>query len=81
MAVLTRNGAVICWGFNNKHQCLPPEDLGSVIAVSCGDLHTAALMQDGRIICWGCNDYGRCIALLELTSVNPFVVAQTIRQL
>jgi alpha-tubulin suppressor-like RCC1 family protein len=31
----------------------------TVISVTCGNLHTCALLSDGTVKCWGDNDYGQ----------------------
>jgi alpha-tubulin suppressor-like RCC1 family protein len=51
------NGAVACWGDNDKHQATAPE--GNFVSVSAGSFHTCGLKTDGNIKCWGSNTSGQ----------------------
>jgi alpha-tubulin suppressor-like RCC1 family protein len=47
------------WGGNSYHQCTVPAELEfeQVVAVGCGDWHTAALTSGGKVVCWGSNHF------------------------
>jgi alpha-tubulin suppressor-like RCC1 family protein len=42
---LTTEGKVLCWGFNGQGQCDVPPTLEHAIAVSCGNIHSAAITK------------------------------------
>ena len=43
-AALTENGIVMCWGAANLNQTNVPAGLSNVVAISCGQNHTVALL-------------------------------------
>lgn len=45
-----------CWG---SSPVAPPNDLGEVSAVTCGERHACALLSDRRVRCWGADDLGQ----------------------
>jgi formylglycine-generating enzyme required for sulfatase activity/alpha-tubulin suppressor-like RCC1 family protein len=51
---------VRAWGRNDYGQCNVPGDLGPVIAIAGGGVHTIALRADGTVRCWGYNGDGQC---------------------
>lgn len=65
------NGAVKCWGKNDKGQVgdgttgirITPVDVigltGGMTAIATGWLHTCAITESGGILCWGENDFGQ----------------------
>jgi alpha-tubulin suppressor-like RCC1 family protein len=66
-------GAMKCWGANfdgqlgigafDPFQSLIPADVvglaGPAVSVSCGNIHTCALLADNRLECWGNNAAGQ----------------------
>jgi hypothetical protein len=50
-AAVTPEGKVICWGDNTNRQCRVPSTLENVVAMSCGNFHTMALVSDGTVVC------------------------------
>ena len=69
--ILTKDGAVQCWGDNQygqlgdgtkeiRKQATDVKGLSSgVIAISAGQNHTCALKNDGTVWCWGYNGEGQ----------------------
>ncbi len=68
VCVVTRAGAVRCWGANYDHELgvdgeatsepgAPIADLGPVARVVAGDRYTCALLRDGAVRCWGDYDH------------------------
>jgi alpha-tubulin suppressor-like RCC1 family protein len=58
-ANLPRPGKVVAWGCNDFGQCNVPQDLGNVVAVAGGSMHSMALKSDGTVVAWGDNTYGQ----------------------
>jgi alpha-tubulin suppressor-like RCC1 family protein len=68
---LGQSGYVYCWGHNNfgqvgdgttvsRQTATPVTGLqGSVVGLSCGALHSCALLSNGRVMCWGLNTSGQ----------------------
>ena len=68
---LTDEGAVRCWGYNNRGQLgdftqtartrpVPVKGLqADVRSISAGSDHTCAVMESGAVKCWGFNQYGQ----------------------
>jgi alpha-tubulin suppressor-like RCC1 family protein len=54
------DGAVRCWGWNERGQCNTPADLGACSSAAGGDFHSVALRIDGTVRCWGWNQLGQC---------------------
>src|SRR5262249_7723910 len=52
-------GTVIGWGNNNYGQAMPPADLGRVVAISTGYIHSLALKSNGTVVAWGANNVGQ----------------------
>ena len=84
--VLTDDGQVACWGYNeygglgdgstlDRTRPVVVEGLpGPVTAVSVGDGHTCALIDDGQVACWGYNEYGGLGDGSTLDRTRPVVV-------
>ena len=53
------NQSVKCWGYNEEGQGTPSEDLGPVLAISAGSVHTCAIKMDQSVKCWGKNEEGQ----------------------
>ena len=53
---LRLDGAVVCWGGNQRGQLDAP--LGQYILISAGSYHSCALRTDGAVVCWGHNEFG-----------------------
>ena len=53
--VLTDEGAVRCWGYNQDGQVNVPTGLGSVTDLAVGWYHTCALTDAPGVSCWGWN--------------------------
>ena len=49
------NGQLVCWGWNCRGQCLVPEDLGPILAVSAGNAVTCAVTITHQLVCFGSN--------------------------
>lgn len=69
---VSEKGIVRCWGagttnnpsaangFTEYGQSMVPTDLGTVVAVAAGYLHTVSLDAGGVVRCWGSNSSGQC---------------------
>jgi alpha-tubulin suppressor-like RCC1 family protein len=66
------DGTVQCWGDNSGGQlgsgstsdqpsAVPGtvKGLSQVVGLSCGDIHTCAVVSGGKVYCWGSNDFGQ----------------------
>jgi alpha-tubulin suppressor-like RCC1 family protein len=66
------DGTVQCWGENTDGQLgsgstsdqptpVPGtvKGLSQVVGLSCGDLHTCAVVSGGKVYCWGSNNFGQ----------------------
>ncbi|CAE7939117.1 ATAD3, partial [Symbiodinium necroappetens] len=53
-------GLLVCVGDNYRGQCDPPPDLGPVVAVAAGNVHTCAVKTSGELVCFGNNRYDQC---------------------
>jgi alpha-tubulin suppressor-like RCC1 family protein len=66
------DGTVQCWGDNTDGQLgsgstsdqpspVPGtvKGLSQVVGLSCGDIHTCAVVSGGQVYCWGNNDFGQ----------------------
>ena len=85
MCVLTMNGGVKCWGYNNHGQLgdgttpitprLAPGDVpgltGGVAQISLGNAHTCARMTTGGVKCWGDNLWGQAGTSGPFTIPSP----------
>ena len=71
-AVVDENGILWMWGLNSNGQIFnkdsdkivyngytPVKAMENVVAVSCGDYHTAAIKTNGSLWMWGLNDEGQ----------------------
>jgi len=63
-AIQRRNGAVVCWGANDRGQAAPPPSVngaaGDATAVTAGGAHSCAIQAGtGAVICWGDDDVGQ----------------------
>lgn len=68
---VTKAGAAMCWGYNERGQlgngqtadsATPVQVAGltsGVVAIAGGDLHTCALLDSGEARCWGDNGFGQ----------------------
>jgi hypothetical protein len=50
-------GAVWCWGKDDRGQASPPD--GAFLQISAGSSHTCALDSGAHPVCWGSNDRGQ----------------------
>ena len=50
---LTRDGAVIGWGYNGYGQVSIPAGLSNVVRLAAGYYHSLALKSDGTVVAWG----------------------------
>ena len=57
---LRTDGAIVCWGQNNRGQARAPA--GAFSAVSAGDGHSCGLRTDNTMTCWGYNYWGQADA-------------------
>jgi len=68
--VLTNEGEIKCWGWNNNGQCgdgtnvnkkTPTKvpGLAAMVAVTAGGAHTCAITETGGLMCWGANALGQ----------------------
>ena len=55
--VLLNGGSVRCGGDNTDGRATPPEDLGPVVQLGLGDLHSCAVTVGGQVRCWGSNGF------------------------
>ncbi|NOS71479.1 MAG: hypothetical protein HOP33_16330 [Verrucomicrobia bacterium] len=62
-------GKVAAWGDNYYGQCILPNGLRNVKAISGGDAHSLALKADGTVVVWGYNYYGQANVLPGLSGV------------
>ena len=62
-------GKVAAWGDNYAGQCLLPNGLKNVKAISAGGTHSLALKTDGTVVAWGQNTYGQCDVPAGLSGV------------
>lgn len=46
-------GVLYAWGNNSSGQLNVPSNLGSVIGISAGRLHSLAIQTDGKVVSWG----------------------------
>ena len=53
------NGTVVGWGDNGFGQASPPSNLSNVVAITAGDLHSAALCSNGTVVVWGDDTFGQ----------------------
>ena len=53
--VLTDDGAVRCWGYNQDGQINVPTNLGIATDLAVGWYHTCALTDSSKVTCWGWN--------------------------
>lgn len=53
---LQSNGTVTAWGDSPHGETTVPDELDSVISISAGYFHSAALRQNGTVITWGENN-------------------------
>ena len=53
--VILNGGSVRCEGDNEDGQATPPDDLGPVVQLGLGSLHSCALTVSGQVRCWGAN--------------------------
>ena len=53
-SLVIKNGEVLAWGKNNWGQCTVPDSAKTgVIAIACGEVHSAALKNTGEVVAWG----------------------------
>jgi len=80
---LTSEGAVECWGGNDRGQLgdgtkkvrsSPENVLGlknvEVVSIAAGDQHTCAITSTGELMCWG---FGACGQLGTLSEAAPLI--------
>jgi hypothetical protein len=91
--VLADDGAVWCWGYNQRMQLgdgttesrgspVPVQNLpGRMVDISAGYMHTCGLLDDGSAYCWGDNSQGQCgsVATSEPLSAPSKVAAANVR--
>jgi trimeric autotransporter adhesin len=64
-----RLGHVVAWGYNEYGQTTVPSDLGGIIAVAAGRMHSLALKSDGTVAAWGLNSSGQTNVPTDLRDV------------
>jgi alpha-tubulin suppressor-like RCC1 family protein len=81
------NGALWCWGANDKGQLGDGSTIGknspievtalgsSVVSISAGQAHTCARKADGTLWCWGLNDAGQLGIGTTSNSLVPLQVS------
>lgn len=62
-------GKVAVWGDNSDNQCLLPNGLRNVKAISGGSAHSLALKADGTVVAWGWNTAGQTNIPNEVSGV------------
>ncbi len=86
---VNNDGTAWCWGSNSNGQLgneewggfrtsrvqVKPDNLGSVVEISCGNVHTCASTGEGTAWCWGGNwagQLGNATYVVENTPVQVF---------
>ena len=71
-------GPVFAWGDNSVGQTNVPANLGEVVAIAAGSMHSLALRSDGSVVGWGSNGYEELTQLPSVTNVAA-IAAGTVR--
>jgi hypothetical protein len=66
---LLSDGTVVGWGDNSFGQASPPSNLSNVVAITAGDLHSAAICSNGIVVVWGDNSFGQTNVPAGLSNV------------
>ncbi len=61
IAIIGTGAKIVGWGLNASQQVTIPSDLGDVVTIGTGDLHSAALLANGTVRAWGDNTYGQSV--------------------
>jgi hypothetical protein len=67
--VLSADGTVSGWGYNDYGEVTAPVGLSNVISIAAGDFDSVALKSDGTVIAWGLNSSGQTNVPADLTNV------------
>jgi hypothetical protein len=68
---------VIGWGSNGAGQIsTPPLDVSRVMQISCGSVHTYALLDDGTVMGWGSNSDGQIETPVGANGVTQIACGQ-----
>lgn len=62
-------GTVVAWGNNMWGQTNVPTDVGNVVGVAAGAMHSLALRDDGTVVGWGYNADRRAAVPVGLSNV------------
>ena len=54
---IRRTGEMVCWGYNEHGESVPPT--GTFLSVSAGYGHTCAVRDTGELACWGSDRLGQ----------------------
>ena len=74
---VTVSGQVRCWGANFNDQSTPPDDLGLVMQLTAGYLHSCAVTKSGsQVRCWGRDDFGETTPPDDLGPVAQLAVGR-----
>ena len=60
---------MVGWGDNSFGQASPPSNLSNVVAITAGDLHSAALCSNGIVVVWGDDTFGQTNVPAGLSNV------------
>jgi trimeric autotransporter adhesin len=69
-ALTQAGGKVAAWGDNTYGQCLLPNGLHNIKAISAGTYYSLALQADGTVIGWGNNSYHQASPSAGLSNVT-----------